>query len=69
MSEENLEKDIKRLRADRKKLIDTLQTLLNDAHTFLEPGNKMEDASEAMILLRKVMQESQAILNQMKSSE
>ena len=46
MSEEKLEGDIKRLRTDRKKLLDILQTLLNDARTFLEPGNKMENASD-----------------------
>ena len=60
--------DIKRLRADRKKLLDSFQTLLNGAHTFLEPGNKMENSSEAMVRLRKVILESQAILNDMKSS-
>ena len=69
MSEENLEEDIKRLRADRKKLLDILQTLLNEAQTFVEPGNKMENASETMIWLQKVIQESQAILNEMKSSK
>jgi hypothetical protein len=40
MSEENLEEDIKRLRADRKKPLDVLQTLLNDTQTFLEPGQE-----------------------------
>lgn len=68
MSEANLEEDIKRLRVDREKLLDILQTFLNDTQTFLEPGNEMENASEAMIRLRKLMQESQTILNEMKSS-
>jgi hypothetical protein len=58
MSEENLERDIKRLRADKKKLLNILQTMLNDTQTLFEPGNKMENASEAMIRLRKVMQQS-----------
>ena len=68
MSETNIDEDIKRLRADRKRLLGILQTWLNDTQTFLEPGNKMENASEAIIRLRKVMQESQTILNEMKSS-
>ena len=68
MSEENLQENIKRLRADRKKLLEILQTLLNDTQTFLEPGNKMENASEATTRLQKVVQESQAILNDLKSS-
>jgi len=69
MSEENLEKDMKRLRADRKKLIDTLQTLLERGAYFPRTRNKMEDASEAMTRLRKVVLDSQAILNEMKSSK
>ena len=68
MSEEDLEEDIKQLRADRKKLLDILQTLLNGAQTFLEPGNKMENSSEAMVRLRKVILESQAILSEIRPS-
>ena len=67
MDEKYLEEDVKRLRADREKLLDTLQTLLNDTQTFLEPGSKMEDASEAITRLWKIIRESQAILNEMKS--
>jgi hypothetical protein len=42
--------------------------LLNDAQTFSEPGNTMENASKAMIRLWKVMQESHTILKEMKLS-
>ena len=34
MNDKNPEDDIERLRADRKRLLDTLQTLLTDAQTF-----------------------------------
>jgi hypothetical protein len=68
MSEANPEEAIKKLKADRKKLLDILQTLLDDTQTFFEPGNKMKNAAEASTKLKKAMQESQAVLNEMNSS-
>ena len=52
MSEVNPEEAIKKLKADRKKLLDILQTLLSDTQTFFKPGNKMQNAAEASIKLR-----------------
>jgi len=66
MSEPNPQLAIKKLTADREKLLDTLQILLRGAETFFEPGNKMASAPEATIELQKAMKKSQELLNEMK---